>query len=114
MYADLQNIYDLGLVAQLIKREGLADRVGWHMTCFGDPKQYRVRHGNAPKKVDTVVAHKVLNSRNFIAGVSGGVMVNASQLLDEHKPTIEKTGGLQSTYISVSTDRQPRDNWWWD
>ena len=50
VYADLQNIFDLALVSALIQSEQLGDRVGWHMTCFGDADQYKVacsagRHG---------------------------------------------------------------------
>ncbi|MCG8585090.1 MAG: DUF1598 domain-containing protein [Pirellulales bacterium] len=114
IYADLQNIYDLGLVAQLIKREGLADRVSWHMTCFMDPKQYRVGLDNAPKKVETVVAHKVLSKTNFIAGVSGGVMVNAAKLLEQTEPQLDRSGSLESSRRSIVPKSHPRDNWWWD
>ncbi|HEX5445215.1 MAG TPA: DUF1598 domain-containing protein, partial [Pirellulales bacterium] len=64
VYADLRNIYDLALATSLIKTEGLADRAGWHMVCFRDPNQYQVARGQAPKSVETVINHRVVNGVN--------------------------------------------------
>ena len=49
VYAELQNIFDLALVSALIKSEGLAEQVGWHMAWLKDPRQYRVSLGHAPR-----------------------------------------------------------------
>jgi len=51
VYAELQNVFDLSLAAALIVRQGLADRVAWHMTCFGDPRQYAPARGISPTVV---------------------------------------------------------------
>ena len=55
IYAELRNLFDLGLVCALVHEEGLADRVGWHLTCFGNPQAFAVELGEAPKEVQTVV-----------------------------------------------------------
>ena len=38
IYAELRNLFDLALVCALVREEGLADKVGWHLTCFGNPQ----------------------------------------------------------------------------
>ncbi len=47
-----------------MREEGLAERIGWHMTCFGDPQGYPVELGEAPKEVETVVNCRVVSQRH--------------------------------------------------
>ncbi len=37
IYAELRNLCDLALVCALVREEGLAEKAGWHMTCFARP-----------------------------------------------------------------------------
>ena len=48
VYAELRNVFDLALVAALIKAEGLPERVGWHMTCFAAPGKFPVAASQPP------------------------------------------------------------------
>ena len=43
------------------REEGLADKVNWHMTYFGNPQAFVVEQGAAPKEVDSVVNYRVLS-----------------------------------------------------
>jgi hypothetical protein len=71
VYAELRNVFDLALVAALVREEGLAARCGWHMTCFGDADAYRVELRPAPQKVESVVGCRVINEIHVVAGVYG-------------------------------------------
>ena len=62
IYADLQNMFDLALLGALVRSERLADRIDWHMTYFGNPKQYRVETSDSPKTVETVINHRIVNA----------------------------------------------------
>lgn len=114
VYADLQNIYDLALTASLIKAEGLADRVGWHMVCFRDPHQYQVARGPAPKSVETVMNHRVVNRTNILAVVSGGVTVNCRSLVDAKAIETDRQGELGSEYQRSAPEKGETIRWWWD
>ena len=61
VYADLQNICDLALVAALLRAERVPDQVGWRLTSFGADGDYEIAASDAPKEVESVVAHRVVN-----------------------------------------------------
>ncbi len=114
IYAELQNIFDLALVGALLRAENVPDRANWHFAYFGDPQQFRVQLAAAPKKVDTVVNHRVMDRVNIVAAVSGGVTVEPSVLVQRDAIKIEDSGPL-STYRTNSKPLElPRKAWWWD
>ena len=82
IYAELKNIFDLALVAGLIQSHDVPAQVGWHMTFLADPDGYRVALGPQPKEVESVVNSVTVNKSRFFAGVSGGVSVDTSALVD--------------------------------
>lgn len=114
VYADLQNIYDLALAASIIKSEGLADRVGWHMVSFRDPQAYQVARGPAPKSVDTVMNHRVVNRVHILAAVSGGVKVNCQSLVEADAIETDRKGELGSAFKSAAPEKEESVRWWWD
>lgn len=114
VYADLQNIFDLALVASLLRAEGLADRVGWHMLTLGDGNQFAVAHGPAPKEVDTVLNHRVVNGSNILAAISGGVSVNCRSLVAPDAIATDRKGDLGSQQRMSSPEKTSRVAWWWD
>ena len=63
----------MALLSALIQEQNLADRVGWHLTCFSDPAQYVVELGTAPHSVETVINHRRIGGKQLVVGVSGGV-----------------------------------------
>ena len=65
IYGELRNLGDLALAATIVREESLAGRVGWHLTCFGDPNAYVVGAGEAPKQVETVANCRVINGRTI-------------------------------------------------
>ena len=49
IYAELRNLCDLALAASLVREEGLADKLDWHMAYFGNPQAFAVEHGGGPQ-----------------------------------------------------------------
>ncbi len=113
IYADLQNIFDLALLGALIRSEHLAERVDWHMTCFGDRKQFKVATFDAPKTVETVINHRIVNQSLILVGVSGGVSCDPSALV---KPVSMKEdyGILREQRAAAKPRANRSDAWWWD
>ncbi len=114
VYADLQNIFDLAMVSALIQSQQLANRVGWHMTCFLDPEQYQVALGAAPQSVDTVINHRVVNRRHIIVGVSGGVRVAPWTFVSGAGVATDSYGALQAHRAHSQAGDLPIEAWWWD
>ena len=114
IYGELRNLCDLALTAALVREEGLADRVGWHMTSFASGGDYQVELGEAPKAVETVVNFRVVNQSTFIAGVSGGVRVAPGALVKRQAIEIESSAHLEQQRPMKSPRQQPNDRWWWD
>ncbi|HXT58991.1 MAG TPA: DUF1598 domain-containing protein [Pirellulales bacterium] len=114
VYADLQNIFDLALTASLIKAEGLADRVGWHMLAFGDPERYPLAQGHAPAAVETVVNHRVVNRVHVLAAVSGGVTADCSSLVKDQAIQLDGKGALGSERERSKPEQVAHASWWWD
>ncbi len=113
VYADLENIFDLALVSALIKSHDLANQVGWHLTCFGDPSAYPVALRPAPKTVETVINHRVVNQTHIIAGVSGGVSVNPWRSVSADSVQVDKAE-LPREHGYGTPQVLPVSAWWWD
>jgi hypothetical protein len=114
VYADLQNLFDLALVAALVQSEGLAERVGWHMTCFGDPGQYRVKLWAAPQSVASVVGYRLVNGKHLIVGVSGGVLAEPAKFVAPAAIKADSYGALGAQRANAAAGELPLDAWWWD
>lgn len=114
VYAELANQFDLALACALMQSENIAERAGWHMTCFGDPQQYKVALGNAPKSVQSVLNHRMLSRTQFIAVVSGGVRFDAAALVKADALKSDLSGQLVSRHAAGAPENRPRDLWWWD
>ncbi|HTQ40976.1 MAG TPA: DUF1598 domain-containing protein [Pirellulales bacterium] len=114
IYAELQNMCDLALVCALMRSENLPDKVRWHMLEFGDPQQYQVPLAVAPKAVDTVINHRIVNKTTILVGVSGGVRIDPNAQL---KPDAMKTDGYALPALRLHDapkKNDSRERWWWD
>ena len=114
VYTELQNVFDLSLVSALIQSEQLSLRVDWHMTCFGDPDQYRVGLGTVPRSVESVINHRVVNGKHILAGVSGGVHVAPWPLVTGRAIQVDTYGALNAQRKNSTAVDLPLDAWWWD
>jgi hypothetical protein len=114
VYAELRNVFDLALVTALMKSHSLPDQVGWHMTHFGPQGQYEVAHGTAPTEVDSVINHRVIGGKTIVAGVSGGVTVDARQLVAPAAIKTDDYGLLKVEHHGSAPKSLPRGAWWWD
>jgi len=113
VYAELQNLFDLALVAALIKTEDIPERVGWHMTCFTNPDEYRPALGIASTSVDTVMNHRIVNKKTVVAAVSGGVSANPWKFV-KREATKPDDYRLKQDRTSSAPRNLSKTAWWWD
>ena len=124
VYNQLKNVFDLALVSSIIRQQGLAERVNWHLTFFGADKGgrlcYQPKLENTATEVDSVMNHRVISERkqsstvkHTIVGISGGIRFDATEVISAELLETDRDGILDIK----SDESRPLDsigNWWWD
>lgn len=111
IYGELRNIFDLALAVALIHTDDLPARVDWQPTLLVDAQRLRLPQGFVPRQVETVANSRVINRRQIVAGVSGGVRVDAGDILKQRQVVPEDRLAGQR---GQSPDRLSAGVWWWD
>jgi hypothetical protein len=114
VYADLRNIFDLALVAAVIRSHELPAQTQWHLTHFGPEGDYRPELGTAPRQVESIINHRLLSGNRIVAGVSGGVTVDARSLAAKQAIEVDQYGLLKTEQRASAPKSLPRGAWWWD
>ncbi len=114
VYAELRNVFQLALVAAIIRSEDLAARVDWDAGHWRQTDRFHVELGEAPRQVQSVINHRIINRRHIVVGVSGGVAVDANQFVSTTRFELDQYGQMTSSHASSKPRQPPRDAWWWD
>ena len=114
VYAELRNIFDLALVAGLVCQEDLGEQVDWSASHFRDVAKYRIRRSVAPTEVESVINHRVVSGRKIVAGVSGGVSVDASPLVKSSSIKTDDYGLMKAAHTDSVPKQVGAYRWWWD
>ncbi len=103
-------------MAGVMRSEDLPAQVGWHMAYFADPDAYHLTLGPAPREVKSIVNSVDVNDSRFIVGVSGGVSVDAGQVVTRESIKVDDYGLIDAALGSAAPDwsKLRRDAWWWD
>ncbi|RMG34349.1 MAG: DUF1598 domain-containing protein [Planctomycetota bacterium] len=114
-FASLQNLFDLAVIAALITREELDERVGWTPTLFLDEDRLNVARGPVPRRSPTLVNIRQVNRGTVIGLLCGGVEIAPPALV---QPAAFRTDGKAKTLPDVRSAadpaRIPKTAWWWD
>jgi hypothetical protein len=113
VFAELQNIFDLALVAALVQHERLASRADWDLGVFAPHGEYTAAQYAVPKEVDSVVNHRVYDGREIVVQVAGGVQGDLMSVVKDAKKTPESPR-LKSIAIQGQSTERPVGRWWWD
>ncbi|HBL47389.1 MAG TPA: hypothetical protein DDZ90_28795 [Planctomycetaceae bacterium] len=113
VYADLQNIFDLALVAALMRNEQLANRAGWEMTAFAANGAYRPAEFEPAHTVDTVVNHRVFNGKDVVVQVAGGVRVDTNSVV-KNQQNLKVSPEVGAVSAQSKAPALPVGRWWWD
>lgn len=112
IFAELQNVYDLALVAALIQREQLSDRLQWPMATFLDAAALRTQPQPVPRWID---AHSVTTTRNrFLMGIVGGVSIVPGEVLSQPRGQEQAAQLAEVRAKSVNTTGSENRMAWWD
>jgi hypothetical protein len=114
-FAELQSLFDLAVLAALIKKERLADLVDWPMSLFLDPERATIVKRNVPRQVHSVSNYKVIGKGVFVSQVTGGVQIDPWQVVSHDEYQKDADGKLRTTHkAAVAKQRPVEHRWWWD
>jgi hypothetical protein len=114
-FAELQNLFDLAVLAALVKKERLAQKIGWNMELFLDGERAPFVPRKVPRQTESIGNQKILRGKVVVAQVGGGITIDPWQVIldgEFQSPSGEdlsakRKAGRQST----ASDQHP---WWWD
>jgi hypothetical protein len=126
VYRQLKNVFDLALVANLIRDQDLSGKTEWHRTFFGSKKSatpghltYQVRKDRTATQVDSVLNDKILKVRkksstikHHIVGVSGGISYNVHDILSQGFDA--DVDGVLANTSKLAKPEATENAWWWD
>ena len=119
LYGELRNVFDISLTLALIEKQSLLDRSGWQPKLLLDPVALQLPKFAVASEVDTIANYEVLDKKVIVAGVSGGVWVDAKKQLASANGGDDQAKAVAGDLASVrpkqakATDDQPIV-WWWD
>ena len=113
-FAELQNLIDWSVLAALMSREEIPQRIGWNQTLFLD--QDRLPHPKfmTPKKIPSSVNYKRVGNQ-VVGLVGGGVIVNPLSVIDSATTVTKNPASLEASRVSAQSATRPQTHqWWWD
>lgn len=112
VFAELQNVFDMSVVAALLHSHGLADKAGWMPSTFSPAGEFESREVSVPSELMTAANHRIYNGRNIVIQVAGGVRVDVSQLLNRNETFVETPELANDEHLASPVGHPNR--WWWD
>lgn len=115
VFAELQNLFDLLVVATMLRKEGISDRVGWKAETFLDDSRFSYPRHAVPRQVPSVANSKRANRSMIVGLVGGGVMMTPSKLVESLEFRVETERQLDEKRGAAAGDKTAAaDKWWWD
>jgi len=109
VFADLQNVFDLSLVAALIHKERLDQRAAWDRGVFVTGSRFSPATFEAPETVMTVANHRVYNGKNIVIQVAGGGRGDLLAVVSDRE--VLRPGIRVGQIAPQPATAGP---WWWD
>lgn len=112
VFADLQNVFDLSLVAALIQKEGVKARLGWDMGVFGRDGAYQPELHAPVLTCDSAVNYRVYRGQHIVVQAAGGVRADLWSVVNDDE--IVREDPALSSDARGSHPKLPEGRWWWD
>jgi hypothetical protein len=113
VFADLQNVFDLALVAALIRRERADQRLGWDQGVFRADGNFRTALYEPAEELMSVVNHRKYRGKEVVVQVAGGVRADLMRVVKNNK-MFREMPRLASVSKRSKAPKLPEGRWWWD
>ncbi|HEY2250217.1 MAG TPA: hypothetical protein VGH74_04110, partial [Planctomycetaceae bacterium] len=111
----LQSLFDLSILAALIKKERLDRKANWPMSLFLDAERATIVKRNVPRQIQSVSNFKLLGKGIFVAQVTGGIEIDPWRVLRHTEYAADSSGKLRTARTDATTKEPPKEHrWWWD
>lgn len=111
LYGEMKNIFDLSMTLAVIEKQQLLERSQWRPKLLLDNQTLKLPNVAVADEVEPIINHRVIQGKQIVAGVSGGVWVDAKKLLK-----INRDG--EATFFDKALPEMPQQSqeivWWWD
>ena len=92
VFAELQNVFDMGMAAAICQRDGLYETVGWDMGGFAPGGAHQVAQVDTPVEIESVINHRVYGGRDIVVQVAGGVVADVRKFVNDPSLQMESRG----------------------
>jgi hypothetical protein len=113
IFADLQNVFDLALVAALIRHERLDQRAGWQPGIFAADGRYRPATFAPARTATSVANHRTYRGRDIVVQVAGGVRGDLLSVVQDDA-VYREADRLKTVTDKGRPPQLPEGRWWWD
>ena len=113
IFAELQNLIDLSILAALFRKEDLPRRVGWDMKFFLSPERANLARGAVPKQIRSIYNTRNVRGRLILGLVSGGVVLSPKQTVRRIPTRIAEDSKFGERRLKALR-MTPPEKWWWD
>jgi hypothetical protein len=113
VFAELQNVFDLGMVAALLQTEHLAQRANLNFGAFAENGAYKTKTVAPAKTVESVINHRVYRGNDIVVQVAGGVRADILSVARQTELHREEAG-LKEVPAKAKPGKLPEGRWWWD
>ncbi|QDT05369.1 hypothetical protein K227x_37690 [Rubripirellula lacrimiformis] len=107
VFADLENVMDLTVVATLIVQERLAETAGVDLATLSKSNGVELASYAVPRSIDPQCSF-IRGRAGWVVTASGGVDINAFSIIENQK-TESAVGETRGAMLASATDR-----WWWN
>ncbi|MGH7130266.1 MAG: DUF1598 domain-containing protein, partial [Planctomycetaceae bacterium] len=113
IFADLENVFDLSLVAALMHQERRKGRFQPVLPAFETGGAYRTARYPSISTVETVANHRVYRGRHIVIQVAGGVQGDFMKVVTDAR-VVRSSDRLSSLIGRGRAPDLPHGRWWWD
>lgn len=113
VFAELQDVFDLAMMAAICHNERLFGRAEWDLGVFAPGGRYQVAEVETPETIESVMNHRLYGRREIVVQVAGGVVGNVRSLLG-NETLRSADDALSGIRDDNRLPKSSRDRWWWD
>jgi len=126
VYNELKNVFDLAIVANMIREYQLAKNADWDMSYFvsedGSPRlSFQISSYDPATSVESVMNRHVIKDRrggettiHTLIGVSGGVSFDANAFVNRENVVVERDIEFTGQLKEATQNLPAPERWWWD
>jgi hypothetical protein len=113
VFAELQNLFDVAVVAALLRKQQVFDRVGWRAELLLDSRRLPLEVVTAPRSVPSEAITRPAQ-RGTMLGLVGGVTLDPFEVVETLKADGDEAGNAAAQFQRSAIPPEDAARWWWD